>query len=201
MYSSPVPKKPGVLDPLRVRIRRLQLIIGMGFVAYVLGAILTAQLSLRIHLGLERGGLAIAILGTVLTQLWAVLVLPPLLYGVARIIEIRPWTSAIGGVATGTVFQLSIILISRGFEGITGEHPARLVTLLATIALGAWLSAFAIRRGRDASRRADDQARKAAEARKDEYAEFAREAERLAARTESREQSETEPVAPPKAAP
>ncbi|MBX5482850.1 MAG: hypothetical protein IRZ16_13570 [Myxococcaceae bacterium] len=187
-------KRPSILDPLRVRVRRFQLIVGLGLTACVLGALVTIAISMRLGAALaghELPQVPIEILDALLAQLWAYAVLPLLLYGAARIIELKPWPTSIGGVAAGLVFQLSIILISRGFEGITEASPLRSGVMLAACALGAWVGAKAVTRARAAAKRAEEEARKEAEARKDEYAAFAREAERLAARTEARKQQAT----------
>lgn len=190
-------KRPGMLDPLRVRIRRLQLIIGVGLIACVLGALISIPISFRILPLVSGSPLWIfEAVRTLVSQLWAYGVLPALFYGLARIIDLKPWTAAVGAVITGVLFQLSISLISRGFEGVIDEHPARAVMMVLTAAGGVWVCAFAVKSARAAAHRAEEEARKKADSRKDEYAAFAREAERLANRTEARDQASAVPPDP-----
>lgn len=176
-------KKPGLLEPLRIRIRRLQLIVGMGLLACVLGALLTIPLSFRVLPALEEGTFLFAVARALISQLWVYAVLPVLWYGMARILELRPWRAAVGSTVTGMLFQLCIALITAGLDGFLGAPPVHLVLWVLTAVAGAFLSGQAIQKARAASRRTEDEARKLALARAEEYAEFAREAERAASRT------------------
>lgn len=180
-------KKPGLLDPLRIRIRRLQLILGIGLLACVLGALLTIPISFRVLPGLEPGSLVFELARTLISQLWVYAVLPAVWYGVARIVEVRPRSAAVGSTLTGMLFQLAIALISTGLDGLLEAPPVHLALWALTGVAGAFVTGWAIRAARAASKRAEEEARRAAEARRDEYAEFARAAEQSAARIEARE--------------
>lgn len=192
-----------MLDPLRARIRRFQLIVGLGLLSAIVGAMLSIPIMFRILPELDVGIGVFEAVRTLISQLWAYAVIPLLLYGTARIIELRPWSAAIGTVVTALVFQTSITLISKGFEGWFAEHPARHLTVLLTLAAGVVLGHRAVLMARAHSDQRAAEAKKAAEARKDEYAEFAREAERLAAKSEDAKSeekaSETSPAAEPQA--
>lgn len=176
-------RPPALLDPLRVRIRRLQLIVGIGFLSLVVGSITTAALIAKIAPrieGLESGWTQFAV-WTLVKGVWAYAVLPLFCYGAARVVDLKPWPTAIGAAITGELFMLAIFFVTGDLS--TGESALRLllprIFLLAT---GIALSAFAVRRARADSIGQEEKAKAAAVAKKDEYAEFTREAERIAAK-------------------
>lgn len=191
-------KRPSVLDPLRVRIRRLQLVVGAGLLSVIIGALFSPVISLRLSEWVSSRGVFALVLFTAIGQVWVYAILPVVLYGFARIIELTPWRSAIGAAVTGLLFVLALGFVTAGVESITKEHPARLVTIVLTVALGVLISRSAILAARAAAARAQDEAKKTADARKDEYAEFIREAERVASRhdEEAKPPESAEPPAP-----
>lgn len=176
-------RPPALLDPLRVRIRRLQLIVGIGFLSLVVGSITTAALSAKIAPrieGLESGWMRFA-LSMLVAGVWAYAVLPLFCYGAARVVELKPWPTAIGAAITGELFTLAIFFVTGALS--TAESSLRvLLPRLFLLAAGITLSAFAVRRARADSAGQEEKAKAAAVAKKDEYAEFTREAERIAAK-------------------
>ena len=188
--------KSAVLEPLRVRVRRFQFVVGLGFLSLVLGAMLSVSLVMRLHervsalpSDLLRLGVAV-----VLENLWVLAVLPVLCYGAARIVALRPWNTALGAAATGGLFVIALNFVRDGTEGLTQWNLGS-VLRLATFAGGIVLSARAIRSGRAAAERGSSAAQVKAEARKSEYDEFLKAAEADGARLEQREQAAA-PVAP-----
>jgi hypothetical protein len=187
------PKK-AVLEPLRVRIRRLQFTVGLGFLALVLGSVLSVALSLRLMdrvqaLPLEFLQYAIALL---VEKLWVLAVLPVLCYGSARVIELRPWPTALGSAFTGQAFLLALDFVRDGADGLLERGWLLTVLEWAVFAGGVVLSRQAVLRGRAHSNKQAEQARQQASAKTDEYAEFLREAERAGEKIAQREAAQAE---------
>lgn len=179
--------KPGRLDSLRVRVRRLQFIVGLGFLALVLGTWLTNGLTMRLEPRLqELPAVLLPLVAGVLRNLWALGVLPLLCYGAARIFDLQPLSTALGAVATGASFVLALVLVSGGLEAMFPRWDF-LVLHGGMLAAGVLLSHRAVLKGRAEAARAAAQAQAQAQARKEEYQEFLREAERAAEKTAQRE--------------
>ena len=169
-----------LLDPLRIRIRRFQFTVGLGFLALILGSVLSVALAQRLMgrvQALPFDGLRFAI-GLGVQKLWVLAVLPALCYGAARVIELRPLSTALGAALSGQLFVLALEFIQDGVDGwvergwwVTGLE-------WAVFAAGVVLSHRAVARGRAAAQKQQAQAQQRASVRKDEYAEFLREAER-----------------------
>ncbi|WP_375757808.1 hypothetical protein [Corallococcus exercitus] len=181
--------KPGVLEPLRVRVRRFQFIVGLGFLSLVLGAMLSVSLVLRLHSrvnALPSDFLRIPV-AVVLEDLWVLAVLPVLCYGAARIVALRTWTTAVGAAVSGGVFVVALNFVRDGLDGLTtGWSFASGLRILAFVG-GILLSARAIRAGRAAAEKGSAAAQEKAAARKSEYDEFLKAAEAGGARLEQRE--------------
>ncbi|WP_223763046.1 hypothetical protein [Corallococcus sp. AS-1-6] len=181
--------KPGVLEPLRVRVRRFQFIVGLGFLSLVVGAMLSVSLVLRLHArvnALPSDLLRIPV-AVVLEDLWVLAVLPVLCYGAARIVALRTWTTAVGAALSGGVFVIALNFVRDGFEGLaTGWSFASALRVVAFVG-GILLSARAIRAGRAAAEKGSAEAEAKAAARKSEYDEFLKAAEAGGARLEQRE--------------
>ncbi|WP_208723117.1 hypothetical protein [Corallococcus llansteffanensis] len=180
--------KPGVLEPLRVRVRRFQFIVGLGFLSLVLGAMLSVSLAMRLHeqVGALPSDLLRLGVAVVLENLWVLAVLPVLCYGASRVVALRPWNTALGAAATGGLFVLALNFVRDGSEGLTTWNLGSVLRLVA-FAGGILLSARAIRSGRAAAERGSTAAQVKAEARKSEYDEFLKAAEADGARMEQRE--------------
>ncbi|MFL5319483.1 MAG: hypothetical protein ACJ790_07480 [Myxococcaceae bacterium] len=186
------------LDVLRNRVRRVQFTVGLGFLAIVIGTLVTSALKVRLlmrfSIDTQPG---IFLFTSVLPMLWVLAALPVLAYGAARIIPLKPVPTALGAAATGEVFLLAIILVTGGLEALTGD-PFATATHFVLLAVGVLLTAWAVKSSRLAVDELQAQASRAAEAKKGEYDEFAKEAERLAAKNEAKEKA---PSAPADAAP
>ncbi|MGA9524506.1 MAG: hypothetical protein WBV82_23825 [Myxococcaceae bacterium] len=181
--------KPGPFRRAEVALLPYLVAPGLGFLSVVLSAVLTARLMFRLAELLGDAAVVRISILTILGQLWAWAVLPVLAYGVARVVRLRPWVISVGGIGTGLFFVLMLSWLSRGVEGIIREHPLRLALLLLTSGVGVWLTRRAIRAAEAASARVQEAALKAAEAKKSQYDEFVREAERIAALKEAREKT------------
>jgi hypothetical protein len=183
-----------ILDPLRVRIRRLQFTVGIGFLALVMGSVVSVALTLRLMERLQALPFAFLRLGIglVLAKLWVLAVLPLLCYGAARIIELRPWPTALGAAFTGQCFLLALDFIRGGVDGWV--ERGWLVTLLdwVVFAAGVVLTQRAVVSGRADAGKQSEQAQQQAAAKKDEYAEFLQAAERAGEKIAQREAGNAE---------
>ncbi|RKH66654.1 hypothetical protein [Corallococcus aberystwythensis] len=194
--------KPSALEPLRIRVRRFQFIVGLGFLSLVLGAMLSVSLVLRLHsrvnaLSSDFVRIPVAV---VLEDLWVLAVLPVLCYGAARIVALRTWTTAIGAAVSGGVFVLALNFVRDGMEGLTTGWSFASALRIAAFVGGILLSARAIRAGRTAAERGSAAAQEKAASRKSEYDEFLKAAEAGGARLEQRETGAAAPVASDSAA-
>lgn len=181
------PRRPGVLDPLRQRVRRLQLVVVIGFAAFVVGSILSVAL-LRAIGPVVAGAPApvVVLLHTALTRLWLLVILPLVWWALARIIPVRPWSTAIGSAASGEVFLLALDFVSGGVGAwFRGVLP--LVLQVATLGLGIWLTGRTIALARVSADRAQAQAQARAAAREAEYRAFAEASAAVADQVAARE--------------
>lgn len=184
--------KTSVLEPLRVRVRRFQFIMGLGFIALIAGSILSVALTLRLSVRIQAvpvGVLRVA-LAVLLENLWVLGVLPVLCYGAARVMELRPWTTAGGAALTGAAFLNAMAFIQSGVYGLWAGDIGSLFSM-AAFAGGVVLSARAVMMGRDAAAQQSVKTQAKAEERKSEYDEFLRAAEQGGARLEQRESQST----------
>ncbi|MBU8899775.1 hypothetical protein KRR26_29605 [Corallococcus sp. M34] len=191
----------GVLVPLRVRVRRFQFIVGLGFLSLVLGSILSVALTLRLStrvLDLPFEPLRIA-MAVALENLWVLGVLPALAYGAARAFDLRPWNTAVGSGLSGALFVVALDLVRDG-TGSLWEGGLPTVLRWAAFGVGVFLTAQAVKAGRAAAATVASQAATKAEARKSEYDEFLQAAAQGGARLEQREGALAAGVATPPAA-
>jgi hypothetical protein len=181
-------QSPKALDSLRVRIRRLQFIVGLGFFSLVLGSVLTVNLTVRLServQALESDSLRLLI-AVLLEHMWIIAVLPVLCYGAARILELKPLTTAVGAALSGEIFVVALYFVRDGTDGLWAGWFYTALRLIAVTA-GVLLSYRAVTRGRAAAAQSASRAQAQAEARKAEYVEFLREAERGAEKSAQRE--------------
>ncbi len=179
--------KPRAFDSLRVRIRRFQFIVGLGFLSQIIGPLITVALAQRLSQRIQDlPGILQLIIGIPLQNLWAIAVLPLLCYGAARIIELKPLSTAVGAVLSGEVFVLALNFAWGGLEGILPGVGA-VALQVSILAAGVLLSYRAVLKGRADAAKGAAKAQAEAEARKSEYQEFLREAERAAEKTAQRE--------------
>jgi hypothetical protein len=174
------------LEPFRARVRRIQFVVGMGFLAAVAGAVFSVPLLVRLEPRLAGLGPWLGYVPAFLiARLWIVAALPGIAYVAARVLPLEPTSTAFGAAITGELFYVALQVVSGGWAALyPGYGPFAL--RLCTLALGILLTLRAVRAGRAAAQKAQEAAAKLAEAKKSEYAEFAAEAERLAARSEAK---------------
>ncbi|GEN08424.1 hypothetical protein SAMN05443572_106148 [Myxococcus fulvus] len=180
--------KTSALEPLRVRIRRFQFIVGLGFIALVMGSTLSVSLTLRLSQrvqSLSFGPLKILV-AVLLENLWLLAVLPTLCYGAGRVMELRPWKTAAGAAVSGATFVLALGFVQGGADALWLGGLGSVLNVFA-FAGGVVLSARALKLGRDAAAKQTEKTQAKSEARKSEYDEFLRAAEQGGARLEQRE--------------
>ena len=196
--------KKTLLDPLRVRVRRLQFTGGLGFLALVLGSMLSVALSQRMSTRLQAlpfDGLRL-VLALGIQKLWLLLVLPMLCYGAARVVELRPWPTALGDALSGQAFLVALEFVQNGVEGWVERGWVYAALEVGLLGLGVWITQWAVARGRADVAAQEQQTRQKASARKDEYAEFLQAAERGGDKLAEREAAQsTAPMTPTGAPP
>lgn len=146
------PKK-AVLEPLRVRVRRLQFIVGLGFLALVVGSVLSSALTLRLISRVDALSLTVLrfAIALGLQNLWVLVVLPLLCYGAARVIELRPWSTALGAGVTGQLFLVALEFVQAGVDGWVERGWLFTALQWGVFAGGVVLSQRAVVRGRAAA--------------------------------------------------
>ena len=175
-------------------VRRFLLLVGFGFLAYVGGSMIAAGVMTRVAARLDGASEPVQFIAWLLiSSAWILLALPALSGFAARFLELKPWSTALIGAATGLLFQLSLQYVSAGSEGITSD-PARQLARLLAAAAGVALTVIAVKRARELARLGDEQAKLEAQAKKTQYDEFVKQAEALANRREA------VPIAPASAA-
>ncbi|NVJ23426.1 hypothetical protein HUW62_19560 [Myxococcus sp. AM011] len=184
--------KPSVLEPLRVRIRRFQFIVGLGFIALVLGSALSVSLTLRLSLRVQAlPFVPLKVLVAVLLEnVWLLGVLPVLCYGAGRVMELKPWHTAAGAAVSGATFVLALGFVQGGADSLWLGGLGSVLNVMA-FGVGIFVSARALKAGRAAAAKQSEKTQSKAEERKGEYDEFLRAAEQGGARLEQREAQST----------
>jgi hypothetical protein len=183
-HPPPAPPRLKPLAAAETAVRRLLLMVGFGFLAFVGGSTLAVSLTGRIAARLEGASDATRLIaGFMVEGAWVMLALPGIAHIAARFLEVKPWPTAIVGAGTGLTFQLALQYVSSGAEGVTGE-PARQIARLVATGVGVVFTTVAVKRGRELARIAEEKARLEAEKKKIQYDEFVRQAEALAERRE-----------------
>jgi hypothetical protein len=196
--------RKALLEPLRVRVRRFQLIVGLGFLALVLGSMLSVALTLRLSVRVQALPFDFLrlLIAVALENLWVLGVLPVLCYGAARILELRPLPTALGAALSGQAFLFALEFVRDGVDGLLGHGWLATLLELGAFAAGVVLSHRTVLRAREAVRLGQERALQQAAARKQEYAEFLRQAEQAGERAAQREaeRAGAAPDAPPREA-
>lgn len=166
---------------MRASVRRIQLTVGLGFIAMIVGSIVAAPLHIRMGPRLAAMGSEVMsfVVFAAVARLWILAALPLLCYAVARVIDVRPVPTAVGAALTGEFIGLAIDALSGGIGALL-DQPLFLAMRLVTAVIGVALSVFAIKSARAHLKAAQETAQKAAVDRKGEYDEFLKEAQRLA---------------------
>ncbi len=176
------------LDSLRVRARRFQFTVGLGFMSLMLGAFVSSSLAMRLSQRLyELPGSALRLLvGVVLEELWVLAALPLLAYGASRAVELRPLSTALGAALSGQAFVLALDFAREGSLWPTGGWRVNVLRAVA-FGSGVFFTYRAVVLARAASELRASAARAQAEAKKSEYDAFLRDAEAAGERTAQRE--------------
>src|SRR5689334_11577165 len=117
-------------------VRRLLLMIGFGFMAFVGGSTMAVSLTGRIASRLEGSSDWVRMfVGFLVEGAWVMFALPAIGWIAGRFLEMKPWPTGIIGAATGLTFQFALQYVSTGAEGIFAE-PVRQVARLIGVVLG-----------------------------------------------------------------
>jgi hypothetical protein len=161
--------------------------MGLGFIALVVGNLFTGTFVFRLAARIQDLPLALQLpIKIAVENLWLLGILPLLCYGAARVLELKPLSTALGAALTGVLFSNLIIFVSSGLDGLWSGWRVLLLEV-AALAGGVLLTLRAVAKGRAAAARSQAQAQAQAEARKVEYLEFLHEAERAGEKTAQRE--------------
>ncbi|MDQ3263588.1 MAG: hypothetical protein M3Y59_08015 [Myxococcota bacterium] len=193
---TPPAAPPSLLQQLNVRSRRLMLILGMGLLAAMSGAIIAAPFAVWLRPRMDGAPMLVGVLLNVLVaRFWLVGVLPVLGYGMGRALGLRPLSFAFGAALSGELFYLLLDVATGGLQSVVAR-PGLLAARVGTLALGILLTLRATRAGVRAGERSQRSAQQIAEARRAEYNEMMREAERTAERHQQNVPPATSAVSP-----
>jgi hypothetical protein len=192
-----VKRSAPLLEPLRARVLRGQLVVGMGVGSAMLGAVLSVALLMRLQPWFEALGPGVLTRGlqSLLARLWVLGVLPIVCIAAARVIDLKPRRTAVITALSGEALFVALDLLQGGLGGLF-RSVTWVAVRVVTLAAGVVLAELAITRGRRAAQRAQEAATRQAEARRSQYDELAREAERLAELADRRAASAAEPTEP-----
>src|SRR5688572_2863128 len=135
MTSVPPAAPTTVFSVLRERVRRGQLILGIGGLAATLGAVLAAPLVVALIPWAQKGRspALMIVLHAIVSRLWIYAVLPALWWVVVRwIVGLRPWRTAIWSAVVGESFYLLLDWVG-GSLGNLLRHPAVIAIRLLTL--------------------------------------------------------------------
>jgi hypothetical protein len=164
--------------------RHLLLMVGFGVMSFVGGMIFMGSLLNRLAMRTDLGWGPLPYVMAVLTDGgWVLGALPAMAYLAARFMDLKPWPMAIIGAGSGLMFQIALIYVSVGEDGLIGS-PVRLALRIACVVGGVFLTATAVKRARAHAKLAEDQAKVEAEKKKSQYDDFVKQAEALAERRE-----------------
>lgn len=183
---------------LEAKARHVMLLIGLGFMAFVTGGIISGSLVQRLSPRLAAADSRVldVIAAVMLQHLWILIVLPVLIHLCARFLELHVWRAAVVGAVTGTMFNATIRVIGSGFEE-TFTNPVGNVIWLGAFVSGLLITVWAGKQGRAWASARQTQADAAAAARKAQYDQFLAESTALADKRDAARPAEP-PAEPPK---
>jgi len=161
----------GRRERLRARIRAFQVLLALGVLSALAGAIITGSLFFALRPELESLPPVLRdVVLLALMRLWVWAVAPLAAWGAGRVLSLRPWATAFSICAWGETMYVAFDLAIHGFvDGVYRSLPffsARVVTLALGMALG-WRLA---KRGRAAAERVKARHEAEAEATRARYA-------------------------------
>jgi hypothetical protein len=168
----------GRLSGAEEKSRRAVLALGVGVVAYVAGTIAAGFVGGGLaELGLVGvAGFAGELLYWAMSRLWLFMVLPALAYLLVRLVRTNGVQFGVVSACAGEVFSVMFLTARDGFEALTYDVVQLSIRVL-TFAVGVGLTVWAATQAEKALARVDAQAKVAAEARSQEYAEMLARAE------------------------
>lgn len=155
--------------------RRAILILGAGFVAFVLGALVTAGLVRRLapFLEAQQSDFAVALISSGLQGLWGWLFLPLVGWLAGRFLDVRPAQFTVPAALCGLTFETLLNLAMFGSEVLFADR-VELVLRLAWFSLGLGLTMLTVSRGGHAFDASQARARAAATPKAAEYEAFSK---------------------------
>lgn len=161
-------------------------VAGLGFTAWLLGLVLAGSIVLGIAPRLATlPGFFQQVVAVLSARLWLLAVLPAFAYALARAIDLKPMSTAVGAGLSGELFDL-LFGVAQGGLGALVANVSTVLVRLATLGVGIALTWWAVTRARGAAARAQARALERARESANQYQAFADEAARLAALQEGR---------------
>lgn len=158
------------------------LTVGLGVVAAVVGSLLAGSILAKVS---GPSTWASSVASQVLVECWAWAVLPLILMGVGRVINVPPLGTAVVAMLSGQAFRLAILYASFGIEGLHRDI-AESVIRVAALGVGLVLGWRALVAGKAATAARQARADAVAASRAAEYEAFRQESERVASRRDER---------------
>jgi hypothetical protein len=182
---------PGLFARGEARARSMVIQIGAGVMARMVGGAAVGGFSgsLDAWVGSADHPVVLFVAGWMLARVWLWGLLPALGWGAGRVMEVRPERFALVAGLSGEVFDVLLDAAGGGLEAAFVDWPDVLARV-ATLALGLWLTAKAVGRGRHGAKVAREQAEAIAARNAAEYAE-------MMARACSEKPQETKSPRPP----
>lgn len=174
-------RPPGLFSRAEAGSRQVVLQLGLGFVAFVVGSIISGGATARIadRLGPLENEAVAWVLGLVLQRVWLFVLLPLVGVAIGRFTEISPLRFAMTAGFAGETFAVLLAAGINGFDALV-EDPKVVLARIVTLFLGLMITMSAVIAGRQSAADAQAEANALAETRKAEYAEFLAKAENKA---------------------
>lgn len=189
------PPRPFAL--LEAKARTAMLMVGLGFLSFVVGSLFSAALVVRLKERIEglESSVVLFVVHLALGRFWVLAMLPLVGHAVARFLPLRPVAFAVTAALTGELFLAAIQVASGGLEQVL-QGPWAIATRLGTLAAGMALTAVGVRRGLAHAAERQAAAATAATAKQAEYDAYLKASHAIADRTEAKA-AEAAPVTPP----
>ena len=179
-------RKVKPLAAMEAKARQLMLMVGMGFMAYTGGTILSVMLMNRLNHRLVAADSRVLYLAVVIFvgQMWILFILPGMIHLASRFLELPLWRTAIIAGITGSLFNAAIRFVSNGVEQ-TFADPLQNFVWFGSLVAGIFFSVWGGKQGRAWAEVRQKVADQEAIARKTQYDQFLADSTALADRKDA----------------
>jgi hypothetical protein len=171
-------RPPGLFTRAEAGSRQIVLQVGLGFLCFVVGSIISGGATSRIadRIGPLESEAVAWVMGQILQRLWIFVLLPFFGFAIGRFTEINPLRFALVAGFSGETFALLLAAAINGTDALV-DDPKAVVARIVTLFIGLAITMSAVISGRTAAADVQAEANVLAEKRKAEYAEFLAKAE------------------------